>query len=79
MTSNLEKATSVTSRCWLRIGFVRILSVEVIKKILSIGDMLDEFLSTFTQTIAKPIDQIIKFVANKFGVKDGSNLESVRI
>ena len=47
--------------------------VEISKKILSIGDMLDGFPSTFARTIAKPIDQIIKFVANKFGVEDSSN------
>ena len=47
--------------------------VEISKKILSIGDMLDGFPSTFAQTIAKPINQIIKFVANKFGVEDNSN------
>ena len=47
--------------------------VEINKKILSIGDMLDGFPSTFAWTIAKPIYQIIKFVANKFGVEDSSN------
>ena len=48
--------------------------VEINKKILSIGDMLDGFPSTFARTIAEPIDQIIKLVTNKFGVKDGGNL-----
>ena len=47
--------------------------VEISKKILSIGDMLYGFPSTFARTIAKPIDQIKKFVANKFGVEDGNN------
>ena len=46
--------------------------MEISKKILSIGDMLDGFPSTFAWTIAKPIDQIIKFVVNKFGVEDGA-------
>ena len=49
------------------------LLVEISKKLLSIGDMLDKLPSTFAQTIAKPIHQIIKFVANKFGVEDSSN------
>ena len=57
----------------MRTGFVWILLVEISKKILSIGDMLDRFPSTFARTIAKPIAQIIKFVVNKFGVEDSSN------
>ena len=57
----------------MRTGFVGILSVKISKKILTIGDMLDGLSSTFARTIAKTIDQIIKFVANKFGVEDGSN------
>ena len=57
----------------MRIGFVRILLVESNRKILSIGNKLDGFPSTFARTIAKPIDQIIKFVANKFGVEDSNN------
>ena len=47
--------------------------MEISKKVLSIGDMLDRFPRTFARTIAKQIDQIIKFVANKFGVEDCSN------
>ena len=47
--------------------------VEINKKILSIADMLDGFPNTLTRTIAKTIDQIIKFVDNKFGVEDGNN------
>ena len=57
----------------MRIGFVGILSVKISKKILSIGDMLDGLPSAFARTIAEPINQIIKFVANKFGVEDDNN------
>ena len=57
----------------MRTGFARILSVKISKKISSIGDMVNGLPSTFARTIAEPIDQIIKLVTNKFGVKDGSN------
>ena len=57
----------------MRTEFVWILSVEISKQILSIDNMLDGFPSAFAQTITEPIDQVIKFVANKFGIEDGSN------
>ena len=42
--------------------------MKISKKILSIGDMLDGFPSTFARTTAEPIDQVIKF-----GIEDGCN------
>ena len=47
--------------------------MEISKKILCIGNMLDGFPSTFARTITEPIDQVIEFVANKFGIEGGSN------
>ena len=47
--------------------------MEISKKILSIGHMLDGFPSTFARTISELVDLIIKFVANKLGIEDGSN------
>ena len=40
----------------MRTEFVWILSVEISKKVMSIGDMLDGFPRTVAWTIAEPID-----------------------